>query len=466
MKSFCPGLSIVLVLLTGVSAAFGQAPAGASFPVTPLLVADVQETVPSLGREYRGTAEAIETFHVIPRVSGILEGVEFTEGSFVDQGSLLFQIEDTEYVANLRAAKAQVVSCESTIKQNQANILEIKAKIKYAEANYARCKQLFEKGGAGSEDDVDNALATLDSEKAQLEAAEAALTNAEGQLELAKSKVDIAEFDLSHTKIYSPIKGRAGRLVFTQGNYITPNNGALVTIAQIDPIYIRFSISETDYVSLFESADGLRNETEVKIKLADNTEYTGKGRIRFIDNKVTNLDTLLVWAEFENPDGLLNPGGIAKVILTKPGKQSSPSIPASGVMHDDRGEFVYVAVENPMPDGSKVTNLRTRRIELGPANGNTQCIAKGLEPGETVVVGGTNKVNPLMIVNEKGECIANPQMPALPIKPVYNQESLPGEEAAAAEAAAQAQQAAAGAAPNADAKKNTQPTKANGGAGK
>ena len=457
---------MVSALLAGVSAAFGQMPEGASFPVTPLLVADVQEMVPSLGREYRGTAEAIETFHVIPRVSGVLEGVEFKEGTFVDKGSLLFQIEDTEYVANLRAAKAQVVSCESTIKQNQANILEIQARIKYAEANYARCKQLFEKGGAGSKDDVDNALATLDSEKAQLEAAQAALTNAEGQLELAKSKVDIAEFDLSHTKIYSPIKGRAGRLAYTQGNYITPNNGALVNIAQLDPIYIRFSISETDFVSLFESADGLRNETEVKIKLADNKEYPGKGRVRFIDNKVTNLDTIQVWAEFENPNGLLNPGGIAKVILTKPGKEAYPSIPASGIMHDDRGEFVYVTVTGQMPDGSPVTNLRTRRIELGPASGNTQCVAKGLEPGETVVIGGTNKINPLMIVNEKGECIANPQMPALPVKPVYNQESLLDEETAAAQAAAQAQQAAPAAAPNAGAKKNPESAKANGGAGK
>ncbi|MBR5416371.1 MAG: efflux RND transporter periplasmic adaptor subunit [Thermoguttaceae bacterium] len=437
MRFFRLGFVIFTFVLAAAPVCFGQAPGMAMKP-TPLLVAKVAETVPSLSREYRGSAEAIETVNVIARVSGLLEKVNFKEGTIVEKGALLFNIEDTEYAANLSAAKAQVSSCESTIKQNAASIIEIQAKIKYAQANYNRCKQLFEKGGAGSEDDVDNALATLDSLKAQLEAAQAALTNAQAQLELAKSKVEIAEFDFSHTTIHSPIKGRAGRLTYTQGNYITPNNGALVSIAQLDPIYIRFSISETDFVSLFESADGLRNETELKIRLADNSEYKGKGKISFIDNKVTNLDTIQVWAEFENPDGLLNPGGIAKVILTKPGSQSYPSIPASGLMHDDRGEFVYVVVENKLPDGTPVANLRKRQIIIGPADGNTQCVVKGLEPGEIVVIGGSNKVNPLMIVDENGACAANPQMPALPVMPVFDQETLIVEEQAAEQAAAAA----------------------------
>ena len=458
MRFFRLSFVIVPFLLAATSACFGQIP-GMSMQATPLLVAKVAEATPSLSREYRGSAEAIETVHVIARVSGLLEKVNFKEGTVVEQGALLFNIEDTEYVANLRAAKAQVVSCESTLKQCAANIIELNAKIKYAQANYDRCRQLFERGGAGSEDDVDNALATLDSLKAQLEAAQAAVTNAEGQLELAKSKVDVAEFDLSHTTIYSPIKGRAGRLTYTQGNFITPNNGALVSIAQLDPIYIRFSISETDYVSLFESADALRNNTELKIRLADNSEYRGKGKIKFIDNRITNLDTLQVWAEFENPNGILNPGGIAKVILTRPGSVAYPSIPASGVMHDDRGEFVYVVVENKLPDGTAVANIRKRPIELGPADGNTQCVAKGLELDEVVVIGGMNKVNPLMIVDEKGVCIANPQMPALPVKPIYDQQALEVEEAAAAQAAAQA-------APEAKEKGGTEAAKPNGGADK
>ena len=428
MRFFRLSFLIVPFLLAASSACFGQAPGMAMKP-TPLLVAKVSEYVPALTREYRGAAEAIETVHVIARVSGLLEKVNFQEGTVVEKGALLFNIEQTEYIANLRAAKAQVVSCESDLKQKDANIVELNAKIKYAQANYDRCKQLFERGGAGSEDDVDNALASLDSLKAQLEAARAAVTNAEGQLELAKSKVDIAEFDLSHTTIYSPIKGRVGRLTYSQGNYITPSNGALVSIAQLDPIYVRFSISETDFVSLFESADELRSHTEMQIRLADNSVFKGKGRLRFIDNKVTNLDTIQVWAELENPEGILNPGGIVKVQLRRSGTKAFPSLPASGIMHDDRGEFVYVVVENKRPDGSTVQNIRKRQIQLGPADGNTQCVAKGLDLDEVVVIGGTNKVNPLMLVDENGVCIANPQMPALPIKTVYNQEELDIEEA-------------------------------------
>ncbi len=444
MRSFLSILTVPFLLLAAAPLCYGQAP-GMPMKPTPLLVAKVAETVPRLSREYRGAAEAVETVHIVARVSGQLEKVNFEEGSIVEKDALLFNIEQTEFAANLRAARAQVVSCESAIKKSAANIEDIKARIEYAQANYNRCKQLFEMGGAGSEDDVDNARSTLQSLQAQLEAAKAAETDAQGQLELAKSKVELAEFDFSHTTIHSPIAGRAGRLTYTEGNFITPSNGALVTISQIDPIYIRFSISETDYVSLFGSAEGLRNETELKIRLADNSEYQGKGTIRFIDNKITKLDTLQVWAEFENPNGILNPGGIAKVILTRPGSQSYPSIPASGVMHDDRGEFVYVVVENKLPDGTPVSNLRKRPIVLGPADGNTQCVAKGLEPDEIVVIGGSNKVNPLMLVDEKGACAANPQMPALPIVPLFDQQALVVEEAAAqaAQAAPQADPKAA-----------------------
>lgn len=457
MKTFRHPFLLFPFLIIDASICFAQAPGTAS-QATPLLVAKVAEATPSLSRECRGTAEAIETVHVIARVSGLLEKVNFKEGNTVDKGELLFNIEDTEYVANLRAAKAQVVSCESTIKENRARIIEIQAKIKYAQANYNRCKQLFENGRAASEDDVDNALATLESEKAQLEAANAALTNAEGQLELAKSRVDIAEFDFSHTTIYSPIKGRAGRLIYTQGNYITPNNGALITIAQLDPIYVRFSISETDFVSLFGSADALRDNTALGLWLADNTEYQGKGEIKFIDNQITPLDTLQVWAEFENPDGVLTPGGIVKVVLTKPGNQTYPSVPASAIMHDDRGEFVYVTFENKLPDGSTSTNLRKRQIVLGLADGNTQCVTKGLEPGEVVVTGGSNKINPLMLVDEKGVSIVNPQVPALPIKPVFNQEALVVEENAVKAAPADNK----GATDKKAAKSTTPATKPNG----
>ena len=123
-------------------------------------------------------------------------------------------------------------------------------------------------------------------------------------------------------------------------------------------------------------------------------------------------------------------------------------------MHDDRGEFVYVVVENKLPDGTPVANLRKRPIELGPADGNTQCVAKGLEPDETVVIGGANKVNPLMLVDENGVCIANPQMPALPTKPVFDQAALDLEEAApAAPAKADGKDAKKAAKPNGGADK-------------
>ena len=112
---------------------------------------------------------------------------------------------------------------------------------------------------------------------------------------------------------------------------------------------------------------------------------------------------------------------------------------------------------------SPIANLRKRPIELGPADGNTQCVAKGLEPDETVVIGGANKVNPLMLVDENGVCAANPQMPALPVKPVFDQKALELEEAAAAPAAPQGAPAAPAKADGKDAKRAAKP---NGGADK
>lgn len=349
-------LFLVVFCLVG-SVAFGQP--GADSAIQTVAVEETTEIQPVIRKKYIGYFEAIEKVTSVPRISGNLESVKFNEGDMIEKGQLLFEIEDVRYKAAVDEAKAQVK--------------EIESRIRYAESNYNRNKTLYEKK-AGSQDDAENSLSILDGYRAALDSAQA--------------KLVLAEDDLSHTKIYSMIKGRAGRLTYTPGNYITPNSGALITIVQYDPIYISFSMSEHDFETLYGNVAQLKATASLTVRLANGDYYDKDGEIVFIDNKVNQkTDSIKIWAKFDNPDEKLNPGGIATVYLDKKMPEMKTAVRVSAIMFDGNAHFVYVM------DRSN-NKIERRDVVLSTINGDFQAIESGLKVGETVVVDGTHKVQP------------------------------------------------------------------------
>jgi RND family efflux transporter MFP subunit len=309
-------------------------------------------------RRYAGLVVSPVSVDLVARVSGEITETPFQEGSLVQKGQLLFKLDDVNYVA--------------AVKKLEANIEEEQARIVYAEKTYKRNSELYLKN-VGSEEDRDSALSDLNAYKGALHALEASLI--------------AAQDDLKHTRISAPISGRISVRNYTVGNYVTSSSGTLATIAQLDTVRVKFSISNRDFLTLFGSEQKLKEQGDVQIGLADGSRFGRSGRLDFIDNAANQkTDTLQIYMLFDNPDQVLIPGSTVTVYLSRNSGEKIPAVSPTAVLHDSTGAYVYVLNEK---------NKTARRdIVLGPERNDLQLVSSGLTVGERVVTDGTHKVVP------------------------------------------------------------------------
>ena len=204
-------------------------------------------------------------------------------------------------------------------------------------------------------------------------------------LEAAKAVLALAEDDLRHTRIVSPIDGRIGLTAKTLGNYVTPETGILSTIVSTDPLRIRFSLSMADYARLFGCDETrLKKEAEIHVETPQEMMPLPKGEVEFVDTKaVERTDTILVYVRQPNPDGRLVPDSAATLILSVAAQGSMPWVPPQSVIEDGDENFVYV-----VEDG----RAALRGIEVDARLPDRVFVKSGLKAGETVIVGGMHKV--------------------------------------------------------------------------
>lgn len=306
-------------------------------------------------RKYVGHIEAIQSVSLQARISGVIYEIRFKEGELVKKGDLLFVIEDTTY-------RAKAKSAEATVLQNRAEL-------DYARTDFARQERLYEKKAVSQ--------AVFEEAKRLLKTTEAKLAQAEANL------LDCNN-ELSYTKIYAPITGIISKATYTVGNYVTPSSSPLADIVQVTPIYVRFAISERDFLKNFGTIPSLRKNAIVRIQLPDGRTYDKKGKVALTDNKVdSDTGSLTLWAEFENPNRVLVPGGYATVLLSSSLSKPLPAVKLSAVMTTGQGNLVYVIGAD--------NKVIARPVVLGPVINNMQAIEKGVAVGETVVVDGTHK---------------------------------------------------------------------------
>lgn len=331
----------------------------------PLVVTDTVKTVSEAApRRYVGAVEPIRHVDIMPRITGTLLKVNFTEGEMVKEGDLLYELEDTTYRAAVDGLRAQ--------KETQ------EVALRYADKEFRRNSTLLE-SKAVAESAYDKALFEIDTAKANLKQINASLTDAENTL--------------SYTKIYAPVTGRIGKSVFTEGNLITPSGGKLTDVEMIAPIYVRFSLSERVFRRDFGGMEGIRERARVRIQLADGTLYNETAKITLIDNKVSSgTNTITLWATFENRDRQLIPGSFATVLISAAGGNSFPAVVPSALVMEEGGYHVYV-----LDDANKVS--RRDVVPGRTAPNGLQIILKGLKPAERIVTDGTHKVRPGMTVS-------------------------------------------------------------------
>ncbi|MGE4565591.1 MAG: efflux RND transporter periplasmic adaptor subunit [Victivallaceae bacterium] len=332
-------------------------------PPQNLLVEAVTLKPDNIAKKYVGHLEAIDEVTIPARVSGLLTEIHFNEGEMVTKGQLLFVIEDTTYRAKANMARAAVDQC--------------KVDLDYAQSNYHRQKVLFDKK-AVSEAVYDEAVRLLETSKAKLASAEA-------------TRLD-AENELSYTKIYAPIAGRISKATYTCGNYVTPLSNPLANIVSVDPIYLRFAVSERDYLDLFGSLERMRENADVKLQLSNHQLYRHEGKVTLIDNRIdSKTGTLTVWATIANPELMLTPGAYTTVLLSRKDAEIKPVTKLSALMTDQMSNYVYVVGDKNV--------VERRNVRPGAARGADQFIESGLRGGELVIVDGTHKTAPGATIN-------------------------------------------------------------------
>lgn len=306
------------------------------------------------------------------RVNGYLKEVDFKQGSLVKKGDLLFQIEKDEYDAKVSLA--------------QANVSVEKALLKNAKIEFERKKLLISKNTISQ--------AEFDKATADKESSLGALAGAEAKLKTAK-------IDLKHTEIIAPIDGRIGLAKFNKGNLVGPDSGVLATIVSLNPMQVEFNVSESVIVNASQTAierkttlDELLKKLEIKLILSNGSDYTETGKISFLDNK-TNAATgsVLVRAEFQNPNHILSPGQYVKVRLQSPVGKASLTIPEVAIQSAMGGKFVMVV--------DKDNKVVSKPIKPGYQFGTRVVIDKGLSKGERVITQGIQRVRAGMIVKPK-----------------------------------------------------------------
>ena len=340
-------------------------------PALEVLVTEATRRDVPLTLDMVGTTLGMQDVPIRARVEGFLESMEFQEGTFVKKGDQLYTIDPQPFQAKLVEAQSQLAAARTSLAKTKADLERIRP--------LAEMK-------AVSEQDLDGAVAQEAAARAGVRASEAV--------------VDLAEIELSYTHIMAPIDGLIGLTKARPGEFVgrEPNPVVLNTLSDIDPIRVRFSISENEYLIMARTymatnrSEGDRSKRSARgrdlvLILADGSEHPHKGAVIAASQSIdVETGTYTMEAAFSNPDKLLLPGQFARVRALYQVLSAVVVIPRQAVS-ELQGLFrVYVV------DSSNVVEVRT--VELGPETGNDIVVEAGLDAGESVIVEGLQKVRP------------------------------------------------------------------------
>ncbi len=321
--------------------------------------------------EFTGRLEAVNTVAVRPRVSGFVAAVRFREGAVVRRGDLLFQIDPRPFQAEVDRLKAEVVRARATVQR--------------ASSEAQRAERLTAQD-AMSREEHDRRASFAQEAGAQVDAVAAALR--------------AAELNLEFTRVTSPITGRVGRAVTTEGNLVSSGPGEatlMTTVVSLDPIYAVFDVDEQSFLRYGALAsEGKRASAReaglgIQMALAGDQDFPHAGKMNFLDNQVDpDTGTIRARAVFVNADATLTPGLFVR--LRVPGTRSygGALVRDAAIGTDLDKRFVYVV--------SADRTIVQRPVTLGPNLNGLRVVRTGLGNGDLIVVNGLQRVRPGMKV--------------------------------------------------------------------
>lgn len=336
-----------------------------------------------------GNVEAWSTVQVKSQVAGIVNHVAFTEGDEVRKGQLLFEIDPRPYQEAANQAASAVARDQAQLAQAQANVQKDHALLATAEGQARRYADLTA-AGIISREQNEAVSTTAVSQRESLKADEAAIGQSEAAIEADKANLAAAKLNLSFCRIQAPIDGRTGNVSVKEGNLVKAQaDSAMVTINQIQPIYVTFSAPEATLPDIRRFS--ARSKLGVEAFIGTDPVPIA-GQLSFIDNAVnTATGTIQLKATFRNAENRLWPGEFVNVVLRLATTRNAVVVPAEAVQTDQQGQHIFVVAANGTAE--------MRPVTPGQATGQGIVIEKGVAAGEMVVTDGQLMLGPGMPVN-------------------------------------------------------------------
>jgi RND family efflux transporter MFP subunit len=336
----------------------------ASLPQVVVSKPVVRELDARLG--FLGQFSAVAYVELRAQVGGTLTGIHFKDGDIVHQGDLLFTIDSIPYEIRLAQATAQLETGS--------------ARLELAKRELYRAQEL-KRTDFGT-------MQSVDQRTADLQAAQASVDD-------AKAQIRDAQFDLEHCRITAPFTGRIGTHLVSVGNliagsrYATSPTTLLATLVSLDPIYFDFDMSESDFLT-FSRDRALQNgplADKVKLALSDETRFTRRGKLDFVDNVLDRSSgTLHARATVPNPELFLRPGEFARVRLVVGAAAPTLLVPDTAVLPDQSQHLVMTV----SADGT----VAAKQVEIGDIRGGLRVIRSGLTSDDQVIIDGIPYARP------------------------------------------------------------------------
>ncbi len=318
----------------------------------------------TLERELPGRTSPYLIAEVRPQVSGLVEARLFQEGSMVQAGQPLYQLDDDTYLADVNSARAALESARATLES--ARLSKVRA-------------DRLRKTGAISQQDVDDITA--------------AYLEAEANVAVAEATLEGKKISLDDARITAPIAGRIGKSSVTQGALVTANQtAALATIQQLDPLYVDLTRSATEWMELRRQlASGKLTAVEnipVTLMLDDGSRYPYQGTLTFADVSVNpTTGSFALRAEVPNPEQMLLPGMYVRAMISLGERENAVLVPQRGVLRDQKGAtYVMLVTEDGV--------VEQRYITVNQTLGDQWLVDEGVQAGDRVIVSGLQKIRP------------------------------------------------------------------------
>ena len=326
-------------------------------PAMPVSYISVVPTSVPMTVEAVAQTEGAKEVEIRPRVGGIILKKLFEEGEPVKAGQVLFLIDPAPFQIALNQAKAQAAGQGARITQTSR------------ESN--RLKEL---------------LATQSVSQREYDNATSDVSISQADMMQAQANIKEAELNLSYTQVTAPVSGIAGRFQFSEGALVAANTSLLTTIVQVSPIWVRFSLSESELASL----GGRVNEnsvTDITLILPDGSEYGQKGKLNFTANQINpTLGTQELRATFNNADKALLPGQFVRARLSTGTREGVFLVPQTAVLTGDLGKFVFVVNEK--------NEATSRLIQVAEWQGANWIVLEGLKANDKVITDNLIKLRP------------------------------------------------------------------------